>query len=739
MSTRNYHYYLGILLSTAACFPAWAQEGAGATQQRNTGEAAVATSGNAGIKPDPVSGEIVVTATKRPEKLDRIPASVQAVSSEALAARHVTDLTGLRDTTPGLLVSPDMGFGTIYMRGVGVALLTALTDGSVAVYVDDVYNPFGSVNSQEIGDVERIEVLKGPQGTLYGRNAVGGAINIVTREIPRNLDLTGNALVSVGNFNEVNAQAYLAVSDDKIGASISAYRHVGDGYLLNKTSGNYLNNKNKFGIRQKTRVFINDNWTFTLTGDYAQSRDYNHSVFTNYGPSVSKTVALAYGGNVSTSPEFTYANVEPRIDVTMYGITGTLKGEIGSLQFSSTSAYRNNRNITGSDADASNLSLLEFVDQRMSQRQWTQDFVLSSDSSQRFSWIAGLNGYTSKGNFSADIISNSIAVTKLQTNIDVLAAAAFGEFQYKITPELSITAGARVSVERRTTAGVDTFLPIPDGSFPDSAQYPGAPQRKTWADFSPKATLSYDAGGSLFYLTAGQAFKSGTFNVAANTPPINPEKITSVEVGGKHKMLDGLVQFNWSAFHYNHRDLQVSYFASLGADLQNASAEIYGLDVELKARPTRRIQISLNGEALHNKFTKFDNPAYSVPNPTGIGFIQGPLSTLKGFRGVLSPKLSGSAEVKYTIPLADSELTLSSVYNYSSSYYLDVGNNMSQGSYSTIGANAKLEINNGLEIFIYGKNLTNKRYIVTGLMNSLVSVVSYSDPRAYGIGAKFSF
>jgi iron complex outermembrane recepter protein len=356
----------------ALSMPAYAQETSGEAQQPegSTAEAAAADSEQAGSQD---TSEIVVTATRRNEALSDVPLAVSAVTAETLQNSGASDIRQLVQVSPSLLVSStssESGGGVARIRGIGTVGDNPGLESSVAVFIDGVYRSRTGVGLTELGAIDRIEVLRGPQGTLFGRNASAGLISIITAKPKFKTEIGGE--LTVGNYDMRRAEAYATGGlTDTIAARIDGVWMKRDGFLEDVVSGRDINNRDRWMLRGQLLFEPSSDLSIRIVGDYAK-RDEEccgapylpaHDVTAaGEGPSTIAAIERALGGIISDDTFERDTAITPgrsyRADVKDYGLSGEIVYDLGGAELTSISAYRYNKYIRGQDADFNNLDIL---------------------------------------------------------------------------------------------------------------------------------------------------------------------------------------------------------------------------------------------------------------------------------------------------------------------------------------------------------------------------------------------
>jgi iron complex outermembrane receptor protein len=709
-------------------------------------------------------GEIIVTAQRRAERLQDVPLSITSQTAEQLTAQGVANIRDLSVAVPGVRMASIGPNTQPAIRGVSSQQSDPGNDANVAIYLDGVYQANQLVNSMDLPDIERLEVAKGPQGTLFGRNATGGAIQVFTKA--PSFTPTGQLLVGYGRFDDRVARGFVSgpIWGDKLAASISGAFREWDGYTRDVLrGGRRTNGIDHKSARLKLLFVPAEAAKFTATAAYTDRYDGTASQFVAVnGNSVGRGRLSANGATlipnpgaiISTSarPYDVVQNYPTFVDVK--DVNFALKGEfdLGFGTLTSITSYE--RLLKGKNDIETDQSSVDVVFYNVFQRgkYFSQEVTLASEKMGPLSWVAGVFYYYSDGRYDPIRIHGQ-AFGPLEIDVysrqRTYAYAAFGEVNYDITERLTAIAGVRYSKEKRKASGLFAFG---GGGF-----IPGRPDlppigEKTWDSFTPRFSLRYrlNEAGDNVYATYSTGFKSGGFNIATADPvPFNPEKIKAIEVGVKTSTRRP-ISANLAAFYYKYSDLQVQAIVNnFNVTANAARAKIKGVDGELIWRATPDFRITAGASLLDAEFSSF--PAATVNNP--IVFTSGPLAgqpcfcgNVTGTRDVTGNKLSRSPEwtlsltAAYTKELSMGRLDASATLYHSDKFYFDAENRISQPAHTTLTARASFSpAGTGFKLSVWGQNLTNEEVIQGTFILNEADGVSYGPPRTFGITAEYAF
>ena len=696
-------------------------------------------SSDAGLIPD-----IIVTAQKRSENLQKVPIAVSVATSADLTNAGASDVQSLKVAIPSVNLARTTGWVLPAIRGVISKATGALLESPNAIYLDGVY--YGSTTSTllSFSNVEQVSVLKGPQGTLFGRNATGGVIQITTRD-PGD-SFSGNASISYGNYETLIGTAYVS---GPLGTGVSADlavqgRTMGDGYGVNMFNGeDTYRIKHDYGIRSKWKFELGENTVLRLIGDYSDHKGSDTTQRYGINEPFPPVFGAAYGG----SPWDTNVDVQPFLRVKAGGASATIDQSIGSLTLTSITAYRSTNFLSVFDTDKSPV-FTGRLEIRQKDKQFSQELQLQSDTSGPFTWTIGGYYYYIKSGYYPFISTSPGARVLIRTKPTAESIAGFGQATYKLADALSVTAGLRYTTELRksdVTTQV-TLLPsgfaLPPSRFQDDARF----NKLTW-----RLALDYQINPDvLVYASYNRGFKAGGYNPTATTIPFRPEVLDAYEVGLKSVLIDRRLRLNAAAFYYDYTDVQILRFIDAGGTTttgiyNGARAEIYGLDVDLTAAISDAFNVRAAYEYLHGRYKSFPDAVIGIPDPAvGFRYVRGDAS---GNHTVLTPESTLSVTPQYRIALGDDTgLTLTGTAYYNSGYYHEPDNTARQPSYWTFNASARLDMRNH-SITFFMNNITNEAVTSIGgnaPLNAFgvqygLTRQTFEPPRTYGVRYAVAF
>jgi iron complex outermembrane receptor protein len=675
----------------------------------------------------PGVGDIIVTAQRRSESIQRVPATITAFTGAMLEAEGVQNTADLQLRTPGFIMSSNVVFGQPFLRGVGNATLTIGSDSSVATYVDGVYLTRPMSSFQEFLDVDRVEVLKGPQGTLYGRNATGGVINIITEDPTDHF--YGRAEATVGNYGTRRFSATLSgpLAGPGLTGRLSVMKGDSDGYVRNLFDNSRLETENTIGARAKLQAKPADNFTLTLAGDIFRENDTRGQGL--------KTVVLGAGSAgtvIPPSPDDVDKDYHSRTYAKAGGVSLRAEWDLGGYALSSITAYRHSEFNLALDLDLSARPFANVDPELERSDTWTQELQITSPKGQAFEWLAGAFYLAEDASTQFNIHLTQSGISQNPTGFNQTRAyAVYAQGSLWLVPQrLRVTVGGRYSDEDKQGRVITNF-PAPTQT--DAGQ-------RTWNAFTPHFDIDFFPTRSvMLYASATRGFKSGGFNATARgLPAFNPEYIWSYEGGIKSTFANGHVRANLSAFHYDYKDLQVRALVSgiISGVTNAAKATIEGAEAQLSVSPVTGLSIDVGAAYLNARFDQF-----VTTNPD-----VGPASIdLKGNRLSRAPANTLTVGASYTFGLGSAgKLLVRGDYQYQSRIFFDEFNDptRSQKAFATLSARASWSSpDDKWSISLWARNLTDVHYITNALRSAGTygTAVVYAAPRTYGltVGAHF--
>ena len=700
--------------------------------------AVVALFGVAGSLSAAVLEEIVVTAEKREASIQDTAISITAYTGAELANLEVRELQGLSAQTPSMAFSRAGGEAQIYLRGVGNNTFGIGVDPGVALHLDGVYLGRAQMGLGQFMDVERVEVLRGPQGTLYGRNATGGTVNMISRGPGSGWE--GYARGYYGNFDR--KQGEIAIGgplSDSVGIRLALRGIEDDGFTddLDPAGGDQIDDQKSVSGRGIIELAPHDDLTLRFQADWTDFDSHNRTI----RPLDNTGIAQTLGALPLADFDETRNSIPSFLDYETGGVTVTLEWMIAPhIQLTSITGYREFEDSFRFNTDGTEIDVTETHFERDT-NQVSEEIRLASVGLERLEWLLGYYYYNEEkeealglpnrkfASFAGPFAHNSF---NLFGNNETKAHAVFGQASYLVTDKLKLNLGGRYSYEKKDDVGSFTFRLNFDGLLnPDNRLNPAMPRMRTdsWNAFTPKIGLDYrHSDDVLLYFTASRGFKSGGTNSLSTSPAgFDPEYIWSYEGGVKSEW--GRMRANVSAFYYDYSDLQVSTFIDGTVRIDNAaSAEIYGAEIDLAAALSEEFTWRLGASVLDTKYKDFTSAFGSNAG--------GPIVTdLSGNELINAPDLKLSSSVNYNQSLANgATLAFTGQVSYQSKVFFSKENEslMSQDGYALVDARLAYASPNGSwEIAGVARNLFDEEYFQNTVRFTSMNDVA-RDPNNFG-------
>lgn len=730
-----------------ACLVALATSG----QAQAQAQAQESASGDSQAAGDGGLKEIVVTANRRAEDSQKVSLAVTKIDAEDLARSGIATVADLQFYAPGLVFSQN-GAAFTTLRGVGTSQPGSAVESGVATNIDSVY--IGRASAvQAYYDLESVEVLRGPQGTLYGRNATGGAININSARPTQ--DLSVGAIMGYGNYDRIKLEAF---ASGGLGGGFSA-RVAGivdkhDPYRRNiVANGPRIPGEELNGIRGTLQYqpdgsnlvlrLIADYQTFTSAGQLPQNFLGANSVSPSAPP----------GTIFTTDPDRVAQGVPNRSDRESWGLTYNMEIPIGELTLRTITGYRENswRALNSLSASSDPRS---FTRTNETANQFSQEIQLLSDDQGRLKWVVGAYYYREHaiGNYDLrTITAESFQLfpgfstgpiqfrQTLTQDIRSTSYAVFGQATYSLTDRFRVVAGARYTRDEKEGQGLDNSSLFDIGGILGVIPIGGiATVDNSWDAFTPKLALEYDlAERTMIYASVTRGFKPGNSNLTFGQRPVRPEFIWAYEAGMKARAFDNRAQFNLVGFYYDYTDLQAFGVISTGngglsAGFQNAAAAtVKGFEAELLAQPVPALELSASYaylDATYDRFTNTDSFQNALAPPTIV---------LDGNTLPRSPRHTINLAAQYAAEVVTVTVTPRVEFVHRSKMFFSEFERdlTAQRAFSLWNARLTIAPDEGAwSLALYGRNLGDKAYFET--VNEGPNGIAgafYAAPRTYGI------
>ena len=701
--------------------------------------------------------EVVVTATKRSVALQDLAGSANVLGADKLGPGGIQEVRDMQVDIPNLSLGDQFGFARVFMRGIGMTSIDIGGEGAVAFLQDGAIVPRPAAQLMGMFDLDQVEVLRGPQGTLYGRGATAGAINMVTAKPGK--ELGGYLSVTAGNYGLAQFKGAIDVPmGDALSMRLAGSLDSRDGYGNNIFTGSDINDRDASAYRATFVYDAGGPLTATLSAQYYEEDDNNYA-FSYFGQSEGSSIPVPFG--------------VPILGGNTVGMVGGGFYDINSDQ----------EPINDRDGQLINLT----IDYAFNDR-WSLKSITSSQSMDRFlrddldstdANLFGQNNYTEESdsfgqelilNYSADRLDVlggvmyfeedlygevRVPLTNLcfllapaacgtpvgdflnggnylqDGDVDIEAWGAYVEANYSISDKWSVIAGLRYNYEERDGTGSFIFDAI-------SLNVP-TNQRESWNDLTPRITLQYSPNDNmLLYATYTEAFKSGVINTGSTSPPLDPETVDAFEVGLKGQNASGTLRYSVAAFFYDYQDMQISFVdeTSTVSTVNAAEAENSGIELEIDGSLGNGFAFDFYLTYLNAEYQEFFNGDYAN------GFA---ITDLSGNTLPNAPESTAKLGLTWEGAVGSGTLTVRGEAYYQDDVYFTEWNREDayQKSYEQINASVDYSWNDQWLLSLWGRNLSDEEVmsnnIITAPLYDSLRVGAVLPPRTYGATVTYQF
>ncbi|HQZ32279.1 MAG TPA: TonB-dependent receptor [Arenimonas sp.] len=694
---------------------------------------------------------VQVTARKREETLQEVPVAVTAFTAESLDKLNIRDISDLDAQVPNLTIYAARGSSstvTAYIRGVGQSDPLWGVDPGVGIYLDDVYiaRPQGAL--LDVFDVERIEVLRGPQGTLYGKNTVGGAIKYISRGLPT--ETSGNASVTVGNYGQLDVKAAIGGSFDErdsLRGRIAVASLSRDGFGENTITGQDVSDKEILALRGQLGAYVTDDLNFQFAFDWMEDQS---GVRGAQMLSPNRFTPLWQ----PMDDRYDVRNGMPNInDTTLQGISATANWRVNdswSVKF--VTAKRESDTETNIDFDTTPQAIAD-VKAFYRDQQVSNELQLNYDAGGRHRGVLGV--YQFSGEAGGQVRNNFFGLLfgDTQGTVYTDSIAVYGDWSFDVTDQFNVDVGVRFTDEDKRADVLNRGYTDATYTVPTNI-VANFDKTINFTNVAPKVSLGYQLNDDiLLYGLATRGFKSGGYNIRAqatavprSAEPFDDEVVDSFEAGAKMSFLDQRLFLNVSAFHNKYEDIQLSVFTSYDSDgngsldaffgdFTNAgSGTVNGVEVEYQWLPNRHWLISGNLAYLDAKYDEFIYLGQNIADEQEF---------------TNAPEFSGAFNVEYRTDLANGgDLSARVGYSYQDDVVATTeivrtgALPITQDGYGLLNAGVIWNTGGAWSFSLQGTNLGDKEYRTTGYnLNAALGVVTgfYGPPRQYSLTARYEF
>lgn len=735
---------------------------------------------------------VTVEARKVEEDLQRTPISVSVMSNRFLKERSLTNLLEASYFIPNIeitTVGENSGCthcAGITMRGVGQVDPIPTTDPSVGIYIDGVYHARSAGGIYSFLDIDRIEVLRGPQGTLFGKNTIGGAINMFTNKVTDKKQFNGQ--VTIGEFNRKDASViFNSPISDNVSARLALSKNYREGFVT-RDNGDKEGGRDDLNVIAKLNYKQSEQLNFELSYyRQLQNNDSAPSVLPKKNDDAS--LIVLYNSIAGLSPaidpypkltvfddNFRSASTDENENhLNQYGYRANIEWDISDqLKFKSITSYRSLEAVYGRDFDNNSFNIGVTRDYQ-TQKQTSQEFNLTGNVASQFDWLLGLFAIdeeihylfnftfieglylgleTIPGPLDGSPLSNPTAIggagnplnigldldNTFNNDIESESVAAFFNGNYRFDEQWTLTLGGRITREKKKQQVITTRNIAQVIAIERTDTSPEGPIEKSWRVFSPLASVQYQASNNMMlFLTGSRGFKSGGFNGVANTPvsarPFDPEYLTAFELGMRSQWFDNTLRLNATAFFMKHKDMQLRG----GESGEDSGVEIFIDNVGNTETQGAEIEFErITGSG----FTFSGSLSYTDAKFTDVGTATEVTTDSKLIK---TPKWTASMGVKYNWELSHGQqLSTRLDWAYRSKVYNDVFNSpfATQQSIALVNVSANYQLSESLSVTAFVTNLTNKYHVIgSNDFTASFGVAEFylAPPRQAGVGIQYQF
>lgn len=699
------------------------------------------------------SNEIVVTAQRRAERQVDVPISVATLGGDQLEAASVDEISDIAKVTPGVRFDFSSGFFQPTIRGVGTANVTSGGGSNVGIYVDGFYSPNTLAADFDLMKIQSIQVLKGPQGTLFGRNTTGGAILVQSAEPSE--EAAGLLKASYGRFQEAKLQGYATMGlMQGVAFDVEGLFKSGNGWQHNiqtdKREGDYENWSIRTGLKVDLgMVSILARYQHSDVDDPTPilSNSWNQAEFGTGQPFFAQPGQYALKPNErSTGAVAEFFRMKSNV----YQLT--VKADLGFADLASYSQHRRENVDSSLDLDHSGVELFQLGLPNIN-RTTSQEFLLTSKSGSPLQWTAGLFYFSNKDRYITFIdnagSSDAARIRLGGSSTTTKSLAGFLDMTYELTPQVFVTAGARYAKDKVTDAYWNPRFSTAETPVPSISG----------SRVTPRLVIRYKpSDDASVYASYTKGYKAAIIDVGGscqNAPficnDIKPESINAFEVGGKYST--GGLSFELAGFYYDYKNLQVSLYKVGTAEVINAAkSEIYGLDGQVRYEVTPAFQINAGAAWTHARYKKFDNapiytPCAAMPPSVQATCLANGISfliigqNLENVPMQRTPAFTANVGANYSADLAGGELVLSgNLYHSSKFHFGPAGTQFLQPGYETLALRAQwTDPSERYTVALWGDNVTDSRYRTGAQYTNFGIGSNWNKPATYGVelGARF--
>lgn len=713
--------------------------------------------------------EVLVRARKRTEPLQRTPVAVTTIGGRALEMRYAADLKTMEFPAPNVNIARISAFSnaiSISIRGIQNSDIDSTVDPPVAILVDGIYIARPVASSMDLFDVEQIEILRGPQGTLFGRNTTAGAIQIRTRRPTGEFGSRGR--ITAGDFGRLDVRASfdIPVIEDKLDAKIAFQSQNMDGYYKSSITGQKLGAEDIISIRPMLRFTPSEDFDLTIIGEYHRNRSEVSPQQNESRPNQLLCLLHGFCGFALGEGNEFLVDFDPAlpIEATIWGITIDANWNIGPGTISWVSNWRDTDEFIDLDVDNTAATMFQ-TDRTQPHEQGSTELRFASSAWEKFDFVTGVyffyqSYFLERNTFLGIVPGTGITHLVSNTSQDHYNISVFGEGNYHLNEKWTFTLGGRFTWERKE------FFQEPFGPGAAGARITSDPVN--WTNFGPKAGFQYQVNDDVMvYFNYSRGFKSGGFNGRCGQPvtcsrPFNPEIVDGFEVGSKSEFFDNTLRLNLALFWNEYDNLQRTVIVPLpgAANPQEtvtdnaASATVRGVELEVTAVPTDGLTVGVGAGYLDASYSDFcvdlNGASNSATVPTSecgavvsAGDIDGDGvlnylvdEDLSAFSLARAPGWTFSFDLTYEIQVGNTgNIVLNGRYSFTSKLFTDATESSLRRPTNMLDGSITYEdIDGRYRISIFGRNLTNNIYATSRtLVAALLDTRAVNAPRRWGV------
>ncbi len=704
--------------------------------------------------------EIIITAQKKEESLLDSAIDVSVFSGDELEKYAVTDMSGVALVTPGLTFQNTGAWAQIYLRGVGTRVSQAGLDTGVAVYVDDRYIGRQSGIMFGMTDVERIEVLKGPQGVLFGRNSTGGAIRIISN--PVSDELEGNITMGLGDydFKKMSATVNVPLSDS-FAVRGSFQTREREGFKKNIIPGGYdYDDLDQTIARVRAKWTVSDDTSLEVSHMLATVNDLSNMGAVSADQGNARGISL---GGITTTRRDQIASSATAVELNpdgpkhyMDSSTIRLETSMGGNNVVLYATDSENDERRFGDYDGNSFNDIDVMMTENKSDELTAGIEISSNNDGPLNWILGANYLDQEVNYDFDlrigaIGGGNVAASTGHGTYNLDTYGFFASVDYELSDKLMLTVGGRYTNEEK-----DVYW--------RASQYPGYAQNarltlaaallpnrngEEWTSFDPKVTLTYNLeNNGIIYATFSTGFKSGGFNAPCRRgcQALEPEEIEMIELGYKAEISDTL-RLTSSFFIYDYTDLQVTRAAEGGGTVSTENAtdsDIMGIDFDITWVASDNLLIRFGGEFLDTEYTDYTTAGRvsntvltGNPDAIGYGYV---FFNAEGESLLRAADMSWFMSANYEAGPMSMNISYSWTDDYDFDFVRDpVSDSLTQKAHGILNARATYDAGNGMSISLWGKNIADEVYLNDSVIAATNQRINYAHPRTWGVDLSYEF